>query len=91
MAMWALLTLRIGDFFIHFLDSPEQGLLVIPLYTDIHPNGGGTWICSEGPKRIGKHLVSPDLCQVLSLALFCESAVCRERCLVLCYVQMKLS
>ncbi|ETI26175.1 hypothetical protein G647_02952 [Cladophialophora carrionii CBS 160.54] len=45
-----------GDFFIHFLDSPEQALLVIPLFTDIHPNGGGTWICSEGPARIGKHL-----------------------------------
>ncbi|KAJ9610473.1 hypothetical protein H2200_005250 [Cladophialophora chaetospira] len=45
-----------GDFFIHFLDSPEQGLLVIPLFTDIHPNGGGTWICNEGPKRVGQWL-----------------------------------
>lgn len=47
----------------HFLDSPEQGLLVIPLFTDILPNGGGTWICDEGPARIGKWLVSyRDLC-----------------------------
>ncbi|KIX98964.1 uncharacterized protein Z520_05425 [Fonsecaea multimorphosa CBS 102226] len=45
-----------GDFFIHFLDSPEQALLVIPLFTDILPNGGGTWICTEGPARIGKWL-----------------------------------
>ena len=45
-----------GDFFVHFLDSPEQGLLVIPLFTDILPNGGGTWICSEGPKKIGQYL-----------------------------------
>ncbi|EXJ73970.1 uncharacterized protein A1O5_02264 [Cladophialophora psammophila CBS 110553] len=45
-----------GDFFIHFLDSPEQALLVIPLFTDILPDGGGTWICSEGPARIGKWL-----------------------------------
>jgi hypothetical protein len=45
-----------GDFFVHFLDSPEQGLLVIPLFTDVLPNGGGTWICSEGPARIGKYL-----------------------------------
>ncbi|KAK4943958.1 hypothetical protein LTR10_016478 [Elasticomyces elasticus] len=45
-----------GDFFVHFLDSPEQGLLVIPLFTDIEPNGGGTWICDEGPARIGKWL-----------------------------------
>lgn len=34
-----------GDFFVHFLDSPEQGLLVIPLFTDIAPGGGGTMIC----------------------------------------------
>lgn len=45
-----------GDFFVHFLDSPEQGLLVIPLFTDILPNGGGTWICSEGIGKIGKWL-----------------------------------
>ncbi|EXJ64739.1 hypothetical protein A1O7_01077 [Cladophialophora yegresii CBS 114405] len=45
-----------GDFFVHFLDSPEQGLLVIPLFTDILPNGGGTWVCSDGPEKIGKYL-----------------------------------
>ncbi|RVX69688.1 hypothetical protein B0A52_06332 [Exophiala mesophila] len=45
-----------GDFFTHFLDSPEQALLVIPLYTDIIPNGGGTWVCTEGPAKIGKWL-----------------------------------
>ncbi|KIW90218.1 uncharacterized protein Z519_08862 [Cladophialophora bantiana CBS 173.52] len=45
-----------GDFFVHFLDSPEQGLLVIPLFTDVLPNGGGTWICSEGVRKIGKWL-----------------------------------
>ena len=26
-----------GDFFVHFLDSPQQGLLVIPLWSDIVP------------------------------------------------------
>lgn len=46
-----------GDFFIHFLDSPEQGLLVIPCWSDVVENGGATWICDEGPKRIGKILV----------------------------------
>ncbi|KAF2220406.1 hypothetical protein BDZ85DRAFT_266551 [Elsinoe ampelina] len=45
-----------GDFFVHFLDSPEQGLLVIPLWTDIVPNGGGTMICSDGIARIAEHL-----------------------------------
>ncbi|KAI1213268.1 uncharacterized protein F4807DRAFT_256901 [Annulohypoxylon truncatum] len=39
-----------GDFFVHFLDSPEQALLVIPLFTDIVSEGGGTMIC---PKAIG--------------------------------------
>jgi hypothetical protein len=46
-----------GDFFIHFLDSPEQALLVIPCWSDVEENGGATWICDEGPKRIGKILV----------------------------------
>jgi hypothetical protein len=45
-----------GDFFIHFLDSPEQGLLVIPCWSDVVPNGGATWICDRGPKEIGQWL-----------------------------------
>lgn len=40
----------------HFLDSPEQALLVIPCWSDVESNGGATWICDEGPARIGKHL-----------------------------------
>jgi len=47
-----------GDFFIHFLDSPEQGLLVIPLFTDIQGNAGGTAICPEGVGKIARYLVS---------------------------------
>jgi len=45
-----------GDFFVHYLDSPEQGLLVIPLFSDIQPNGGGTMICPDGIGKIAKHL-----------------------------------
>ncbi|MCJ1402073.1 hypothetical protein MMC11_005292 [Xylographa trunciseda] len=45
-----------GDFFIHFLDSGEQGLLLIPLFSDIKPDGGGTMICPEGITKIAKHL-----------------------------------
>ncbi|KEY71840.1 hypothetical protein S7711_05981 [Stachybotrys chartarum IBT 7711] len=45
-----------GDFFVHYLDSREQGLLVIPLFTDIVENGGGTVICPEAIPRIAKHL-----------------------------------
>ncbi|KAB5591271.1 hypothetical protein CTheo_5274 [Ceratobasidium theobromae] len=36
-----------GDFFLHFLDSPEQALLVIPLYSDVKPRGGGTYIAED--------------------------------------------
>lgn len=48
-----------GDFFNHFLDSPEQALLVIPCWTDVEEDGGATWICTEGMKRIGQMLVGP--------------------------------
>ncbi|KAK7955627.1 uncharacterized protein PG986_004849 [Apiospora aurea] len=45
-----------GDFFAHFLDSPEQALLVIPCWSDVGEDAGATWICDEGPRRIGKML-----------------------------------
>lgn len=45
-----------GDFFVHYLDSPEQGLLVIPLFTDIQPDGGGTVICPEAMPKVARHL-----------------------------------
>lgn len=45
-----------GDFFVHYLDSAEQGLLVIPLFTDIKPGGGGTAICPEAIPKMAKHL-----------------------------------
>lgn len=45
-----------GDFFVHYLDSPEQALLVIPLWSDIVPNGGGTVICPAAIPIIAKYL-----------------------------------
>ncbi|KAK5125094.1 hypothetical protein LTR85_000768 [Meristemomyces frigidus] len=45
-----------GDFFVHYLDSPEQGLLVIPLFTDILPGGGGTMICPGAIPKLAEHL-----------------------------------
>ena len=47
-----------GDFFVHYLDSPEQGLLVIPLFNDIQPQAGPTVICPDGIPKIAKYLVS---------------------------------
>ncbi|RDW72746.1 uncharacterized protein DSM5745_07918 [Aspergillus mulundensis] len=45
-----------GDFFWHFLDSPEQALLVIPLFSDIRPRGGGTMICPEAIGLMARYL-----------------------------------
>lgn len=41
---------------VHFLDSPEQGLLVIPIYKPILPRGGGTYIAPDGIPMIAKYL-----------------------------------
>jgi hypothetical protein len=61
-----------GDFFVHFLDSPEQALLVIPLWSDIEPKGGGTAVCVDGIKYIAKHLV----CRVFEFARFSSNHEC---------------
>lgn len=45
-----------GDFFLHYLDSPEQGLLVIPVLSDIAENGGGTYVCPDGIGVVARHL-----------------------------------
>ncbi|KDR84828.1 hypothetical protein GALMADRAFT_217902 [Galerina marginata CBS 339.88] len=47
-----------GDFFVHYLDSPEQALLVIPLYSDIQVMGGGTMICPDGINLIARYLAA---------------------------------
>lgn len=47
-----------GDFFVHFLDSPEQALLVIPLFSKIKPRGGGTMIAPDGIQLIARYLYS---------------------------------
>ncbi|KAL5524462.1 hypothetical protein ACEPAF_9602 [Sanghuangporus sanghuang] len=47
-----------GDFFVHYLDSPEQALLVIPIYSPIVPRGGGTCIAPEGVGLIANYLAA---------------------------------
>ncbi|KIJ62599.1 hypothetical protein HYDPIDRAFT_114250 [Hydnomerulius pinastri MD-312] len=47
-----------GDFFVHFLDSPEQGLLVIPIFSEIIPRGGGTYISPDGIDMIANLLAA---------------------------------
>jgi hypothetical protein len=45
-----------GIFFHHFLDSPEQGLLTVELYSDVEPGGGGTAICEGSPSYVARAL-----------------------------------
>src|SRR4051812_36315265 len=45
-----------GDFFRHFLDSPEQGLLTIVLWSDIEPRGGGTFLATDSVAPVARFL-----------------------------------
>ena len=45
-----------GDFFRHFLDSPEQGLLTIVVWSDILPKSGGTFVACDSVKHVARHL-----------------------------------
>ncbi|HKT02369.1 MAG TPA: hypothetical protein VJT31_22800 [Rugosimonospora sp.] len=36
-----------GDFFRHFLDSPEQGLLTLVLWSDVRHQGGATFVAAD--------------------------------------------
>lgn len=58
--LFNLLALRIltVDVQVHYLDSPEQALLVIPIFSDIKPRGGGTFICPDGLDMIAKYLAN---------------------------------
>ena len=47
-----------GDFFLHFLDSAEQGLLLVILWSDIHPQGGGTFIACDSVPHIARWLAA---------------------------------
>ena len=45
-----------GDFFHHFLDSPEQALLTIVLWTDIEPEAGGTFLACDSVPLVARFL-----------------------------------
>jgi hypothetical protein len=47
-----------GDFFLHFLDSPEQGLLSIVLWDDVVPRGGGTFIACDSVDVVARYLAA---------------------------------
>jgi len=45
-----------GDFFVHFLDSPEQALLVIVLWSDVVERGGPTSIAADSVPVVARSL-----------------------------------
>jgi hypothetical protein len=45
-----------GDFFRHYLDSPEQGLLTIVLWTDVVHQGGPTYLATDSVGVIARWL-----------------------------------
>jgi len=45
-----------GDFFRHFLDSPEQGLLTLVLWTDVQHQGGATFVASDSVGPVARRL-----------------------------------
>ena len=47
-----------GDFFRHFLDSPEQGLLTIVIWSDIEPHSGGTFVATDSVQPIARLLAN---------------------------------
>ncbi|KXN83603.1 hypothetical protein AN958_01168 [Leucoagaricus sp. SymC.cos] len=68
-----------GDFFIHFLDSPEQALLVIPLFSDIQPRGGGTMIATEGIGLVANYLANhPEGVRPVKLGLLPSDSAAKE-------------
>ena len=70
-----------GDFFRHFLDSPEQGLLTIVLWSDIQPRGGATLIAADSVPVVARFLaehpegVLPDAFDFQALIAQCHDFV----------------
>lgn len=47
-----------GDFFLHFLDSPEQALLTFVLWTDMRHRGGGTFVAADSVPVVARFLAA---------------------------------
>ena len=46
-----------GGYFRHFLDSPEQGLLTLVMWSDIPHQGGATFVSPDSVGVVARHLV----------------------------------
>lgn len=68
-----------GDWFRHYLDSPEQGLLTFVLWSDIEPRGGGTFIAPDSIGVIARYLLEHPAGKLLHEMPFRELVKnCRE-------------
>ena len=47
-----------GDFFLHFLDSPEQALLTVVLWDDVVERGGPTYIAADSIAHVARFLAA---------------------------------
>ena len=47
-----------GDFFRHFLDSPEQGLLTLVLWSDVRHQGGATFVAADSVGPVARFLAA---------------------------------
>jgi len=47
-----------GDFFRHFLDSPEQGLLTLVLWSDVRHQGGATFVAADSVAPVARFLAA---------------------------------
>jgi hypothetical protein len=47
-----------GDFFRHFLDSPEQGLLTLVLWSDVRHQGGATFVAADSVAAVARFLAA---------------------------------
>jgi hypothetical protein len=47
-----------GDFFRHFLDSPEQGLLTLVLWSDVEHQGGATFVAAGSVGPVARFLAA---------------------------------
>ncbi len=45
-----------GWHFRHFLNSPEQGLLTVPIFSDIQPRSGGTFVAADSIRPVAELL-----------------------------------
>ena len=47
-----------GDYFRHFLDSPDIGLMTLMLWSDIEPKGGGTFLARDSVPVVARYLAA---------------------------------